>query len=196
MNLRAGAFGDGFGKNPDGLSVDKLEANPHGLDFGGLTPRLREVLRTPSAKVELAPEVCIADVARLEAALARLGGNGKLLLTGRRHVRSNNSWMHNVRVLMHVHPSDATRLGLVHGARAAVSSRSGEIEIDVEVTDAVMAGVVSIPHGWGHDHTGARMGVAADHAGANTNAIVPGDVIDPLSGNGVLTGVVVDVKPV
>jgi anaerobic selenocysteine-containing dehydrogenase len=148
--------------------------------------------------------VLIADVRRLDESLERLADPSRLLLTGRRHVRSNNSWMHNVRVLMkgksrctmHVNPTDATRLGLVDGGTARVSSRSGAIEIAVEVTDAVMAGVVSIPHGFGHGHQGARMGIAADNAGANTNVIVPGDMIDPLSGNGVLTGIPVDVARV
>jgi anaerobic selenocysteine-containing dehydrogenase len=204
MHLRAGAFGDHFGSNPGGLSIDVLEANPHGIDYGGLQPRIEQVLRTASGKVELAPTLVIADVARLAESLDRLADGSKLLLTGRRHVRSNNSWMHNVRILMkgksrctmHINPSDATRLGLVDGGSARVSSRSGAIEIAVEVTDSVMAGVVSIPHGFGHGHQGARMGIAADHAGANTNIIVPGDVIDPLSGNGVLTGIPVDVVAV
>lgn len=204
LHLRAGAFGDHFGSNPGGLSVDLLAQNPHGIDYGGMAPRIEQVLRTPTGKVELAPEVCVADVARLDAALDRLADGSKLLLTGRRHVRSNNSWMHNVRVLMkgksrctmHVNPVDAARLGLVDGRGARVSSRSGSIEIPVEVTDDVMVGVVSIPHGFGHGHQGARMSIAADHAGANTNVIVPGDTIDPLSGNGVLTGVPVDVVPV
>jgi anaerobic selenocysteine-containing dehydrogenase len=204
LHLRAGAFGDHFGSNPGGLSVDLLEQNPHGIDYGPMQPRIEQVLRTESGKVELAPAAFIADVTRLDDALERLGDDSHLLLTGRRHVRSNNSWMHNIRILMkgksrctmHVNPADAARLGLVDGGAARVSSRSGAIEIAVEVTDAVMAGVVSIPHGFGHGHQGARMGIAADHAGANTNVIVPGDVIDPLSGNGVLTGVPVDVVAV
>jgi anaerobic selenocysteine-containing dehydrogenase len=201
LHLRAGAFGDHFGSNPGGLSIDLLEANPHGIDYGAMQPQIDQVLRTASGKVELAPDVFVADVRRLDESLDRLADQSRLLLTGRRHVRSNNSWMHNVRVLMkgksrctmHVNPADATRLGLVDGGTARVSSRSGAIEIAVEVTDAVMAGVVSIPHGFGHGHQGARMGIAADNAGANTNVIVPGDVIDPLSGNGVLTGIPVDV---
>jgi anaerobic selenocysteine-containing dehydrogenase len=204
LHLRAGVFGDHFGSNPGGLSVDLLEQNPHGIDYGPMQPRIDQVLRTASGKVELAPDAFIADIARLDDALERLGDDRQLLLTGRRHVRSNNSWMHNIRILMkgksrctmHVNPTDAARLGLVDGGAARVSSRSGAIEIAVEVTDAVMAGVVSIPHGFGHGHQGARMGIAADNAGANTNVIVPGDMIDPLSGNGVLTGVPVDVVAV
>ena len=133
--------------------------HPHGIDFGPLEPRIPDVLRTPSGKIELAPEPIVADVDRLRAAAAR-HRNGDIVLVGRRQLRSNNSWMHNVpnlvkgkaRCTMHVHPDDAERLGL-DGRRARDASRpsAGEVEIPVEVTDAIMPGVVSIPHGWGHD---------------------------------------------
>jgi len=200
--LRTGPYGDGFGADPDGLTLSKLEANPHGVDLGPLEPRIPEMLRTPTGKVELAPESLVADVARLRQALGR-ERNGEIVLVGRRDLRSNNSWMHNLDVLvkgkprctMHVHPDDAHRLGLIAGAAARVKSRTGEILVPVEVTDAVMPGVVSIPHGWGHSVPGVAMAVAAEHAGVNSNLVADPDLFDPMSGNAVLNGIPVEVAP-
>ncbi|HZJ28042.1 MAG TPA: molybdopterin oxidoreductase family protein [Acidimicrobiia bacterium] len=197
LMLRTGPYGDR-------LSLDELEAHPHGIDLGPLQARLPEVLRTPSGKIELAPEPVVDDVAaRLRPSLTRRS-NGEIVLVGRRDLRSNNSWMHNLNVLvkgkarctMHVHPEDAERLRLLDGAPARVRSRVGEVEIDVEVTDAIMAGVVSIPHGWGHDAPGADMKVAARRPGVNSNILSDGSLIDPLSGNAVLNGIPVEVTPV
>jgi anaerobic selenocysteine-containing dehydrogenase len=203
--LRTGPYGDGFGADPDGLSLAVLEANPHGVDLGPLQPRIPEVLRTPSGMIELAPEVCIADVERLRAALDRplARDGGPLVLVGRRDLRSNNSWMHNLAVLVkgkprctvHVHPDDATRLGLGDGADVRVRSDAGEIVLPAEVTDAVMQGVVSIPHGWGHDVEGTNMATAAGHAGVNSNVLARSDLFDPLSGNAVLSGIPVELAP-
>src|SRR5205823_4934949 len=133
---------------------------------------------TAAGKIELAPEPIAADVARLRSGLDRHLGGGMVLI-GRRQLRSNNSWMHNLEPLVkgkerctaHVHPDDAERLGLRDGEPARVSSRAGAIEVPVEVTDAVMRGVVSIPHGWGHDADGVRMSVASAHAGSNSNVL-------------------------
>jgi anaerobic selenocysteine-containing dehydrogenase len=201
--LRTGPFGDRFGDDPDGLTLQKLEDQPHGIDLGELNPRIPEVLRTPSGKVELAPEPIVEDVERLRASLARTR-NGGMVMVGRRQLRSNNSWMHNVPHLVrgketctaHVHPSDAERLELADGALARVSSPSGQIEVEVEVTDAVMEGVISIPHGWGHDEPGVQLRVASDHAGANSNVLADETAIDPLSGNAVLNGIPVELAPV
>ncbi|MGH9233433.1 MAG: molybdopterin-dependent oxidoreductase [Acidimicrobiales bacterium] len=201
LMLRTGPYGEGFGANPGGLSLDILLANPHGVDLGPLEPRLPDVLRTPSGMVELAPEPIVADVARLRGALdAPTGG---MTLVGRRDLRSNNSWMHNVEVLvkgkprctLHVHPDDAARLGLADGAPAEVASRTGKVTVPVEVTDAIRPGVVSIPHGWGHDLDGVEMGVARRHAGVNSNLLADDELIDPLSGNAVLNGIPVEVAP-
>ncbi len=201
LMLRTGPYGDGFGADPDGLTLDVLLANPHGVDLGPLEPRLPEVLRTPSGMVELAPEPIAVDVARLQAALdAPTDG---LTLIGRRDLRSNNSWMHNVEVLvkgkprctLHVHPDDATRLGLVDGAPADVTSRTGKVTIPVEVTDAIRPGAVSIPHGWGHDLDGVELSVARRHAGVNSNLLADDELIDPVSGNAVLNGIPVEVAP-
>ena len=165
-----------------------------------LAPRLPEVLRTPSGKVELAPPMVLADLDRLRGALDR--PHDGLLLVGRRDVRSNNSWMHNVEVLvkgrprctLHVHPDDAARVGVVDGGRATVRSRVGELEVAVEVTDAVRPGVVSLPHGWGHGRPGARMEVAARYAGVNSNVLTDDQVVDDLSGNAVLNGIPVELE--
>jgi anaerobic selenocysteine-containing dehydrogenase len=205
LMLRTGPYGDGFGAEPGGLSLDVLLANPHGVDLGPLEPRLPDVLRTPSGMVELAPEPIVADVERLRSALAASADEPpeRMLLIGRRDLRSNNSWMHNVKVLvkgkprctLHVNPDDAERLGLADGAPATVTSRTGSVEIPVEVTDAIRTGVVSIPHGWGHDLDGVELSVAREHAGVNSNLLADEELIDPLSGNAVLNGIPVDVTP-
>jgi anaerobic selenocysteine-containing dehydrogenase len=203
LMLRTGPYGDGFGVDPDGLTLAKLQAAPHGIDLGPLRPRIPEVLRTPTGKVELAPEPIVADVARLRAALDRRT-NGQVVLIGRRQLRSNNSWMHNLPVLvkgkerctLHVHPETAAALALVDGGSARVRSRAGEVEVPVEVTDAIMPGVVSIPHGWGHDLDGVRLQVAREHAGVNSNVLADELEVDPLSGNAVLNGIPVELAPV
>jgi anaerobic selenocysteine-containing dehydrogenase len=203
--LRTGPYGDAFGTVPNGLSLAVLEANPHGVDLGPLTSRVPEVLRTATGMIELAPEPLVADVERLRAALSTNGDarTARLRLIGRRDLRSNNSWMHNVEVLVkgkprctvQVHPDDARAAGLADGALTRVRSDAGEIVLPIEVTDAVMRGVVSIPHGWGHDVDGVELRVAAAHAGANTNVLVGIDAFDPLSGNAVLNGIPVDIAP-
>jgi anaerobic selenocysteine-containing dehydrogenase len=205
--LRVGPYGDAFGQ-ADGngaprLTLDALERNPHGVDLGPHEPRLPEVLRTPSGKVELAPESIVADLERLRPVLER-ELNGDMVLIGRRQLRSNNSWMHNLpalvkgkdRCTLHVHPDDAERLGLDDGGRALVSSAAGRIVAPVELTDGIMPGVVSIPHGWGHDAPGVRMRVAREHAGVNSNVLADETQVDPVSGNAVLNGIPVEIAPV
>ena len=202
--LRTGPYGDGFGARAEGLTLAALQAAPHGVDLGPLEPRLPDALRTPSGRIELAPAPIVADVPRLREALARPLDDEALVLVGRRQLRSNNSWMHNLELLvsgperctLHVHPDDAARLGLADGERARVRNRVGELEATVEVTDAVMRGVVSLPHGWGHDAPGSRLGVAVEHAGVNSNALADEALVDALSGNAVLNGIPVAVAPV
>ena len=201
--IRTGPYGDGFGSDPEGLTLELLEESPHGIDLGPLSPRLPEMLRTPSGKVELAPEPIVADLERLRAALAR-ERNGGMVLIGRRQLRSNNSWMHNLpalvkgkdRCTLHIHPDDAVRLGLGDGEQALVRSAAGSVEAPIEVTEDIMPGVVSIPHGWGHDADGVRMSVAATHAGVNSNVLSDESQVEPLSGNAVLNGIPVEVSPV
>ena len=199
---RTGPYGDGFGApgREGGLTLDLLLEHPHGIDFGALEPRLPEVLRTPSGRVELAPEVLVADVGRLRGSLDR--DRDGLVLVGRRDLRSNNSWMHNLNVLvkgkarctLQMHPVDASRLDLTDGADATVTSRAGKVVVPVEVTDAIRPGVVSIPHGWGHDLDGVEMSVARAHAGVNSNLLADEDLFDPVSGNAVLNGIPVSVS--
>ncbi|MBJ7382608.1 MAG: molybdopterin oxidoreductase family protein, partial [Acidimicrobiia bacterium] len=169
-------------------------------DLGPLSPRLPEVLRTPTGRIDIAPEAIVADVeSRLIPSLSKKRDG--YVLVGRRDLRSNNSWMHNIKVLvkgkprctLHVHPDDATTLGLLDGSNAIVKSRVGEVVIPVEVTDGIMPGVVSIPHGWGHGVEGTSMSIAAANAGVNTNILTDAKQIDPLSGNAVLNGIPVTV---
>jgi anaerobic selenocysteine-containing dehydrogenase len=189
---------------PYDLTLADLEAAPHGIDLGPLAPRLPDVLRTPSGRIELAPEAIVADVPRLREALGRERDPEALVLIGRRQLRSNNSWMHNLprlasgpeRCMLHVHPDDAARLGLADGELAEVRSRTGTVQAPVEVTDRVMAGVVSLPHGWGHDAPGMRLGVATERPGVNANALGDEELVDALSGNAVLNGIPVAVAPV
>lgn len=200
--LRTGPRGDGFGTVPDGLSLARLRAHPHGIDFGPLEPRLPDLLRTPGRRIDLFAGPFAEELARLGERTAEWDGE-TLRLVGRRHLRSNNSWMHNLRVLvkgkprctLQLHPDDATARGLRDGDAATVSSRVGTVTAPVEVTDAVMPGVVSLPHGWGHSMPGARMSVAAEHAGVNSNVLTDPTVVDPLSGNAVLNGIPVEVVP-
>lgn len=180
-----------------GLSLAKLKEQPHGIDLGPLEPRLKELLTTPSGRVELTPEPIVSDLARLRAKAAE--PVPEMLLIGRRQLRSNNSWLHNVKALvggsnkctLHVNPADMAKYGL--GERAVVRSAVSELVVDVEPTDVVMPGVVSLPHGWGH--TGGRQRVAEEHAGVNANALTSDLVVDVPSGNAVFNGIPVTVSP-
>ena len=179
--LRVGPFGDGFGADPDGLTLEKLEANPHGLDFGAMRPRIPEVLRTPSGKIELAPREIVADVPRLEAELGA---------PRQRRDGPDRPPPAALQQLLDAQPAGAGQgQGPLHGPgqpgrRRAPRPRRrrpragrlgvGELVAPVEVTDEIMPGVVSIPHGWGHDAPGVRLGVASEHAGVNSNLLAPG----------------------
>ncbi|MFI0811783.1 molybdopterin oxidoreductase family protein [Streptomyces echinatus] len=198
LMLRLGPYGDGFGARPDGLTLEKLLAHPHGIDLGPLRPRLPQPLKTRSGRIEMLPEPIAGDLPRLRAALRdRPAG---LVLVGRRHLRSNNSWMHNVpaltggsnRCTVHIHPEDAARLGVRDGAAVRVKGAGGEVVAPAEVTDGVRPGVVSLPHGWGHDRPGTRLGHAATDPGVNVNQLLDGSQLDPLSGNAVLNGIPVE----
>lgn len=199
--LRTGPFGDGFGATPNGVTLDKLIASPHGIDFGALEPRLPEVLKTPSGKIEMAPPQLIADLDRLSEFCSLRVDESQMTLVGRRHLRSNNSWMHNIEVLvkgkdrctLHMHPNDADRLGVTGEKRVRVTSRVGTVEAPIEITDAIRVGVVSLPHGWGHSMSGTRTRVASLRAGVNSNVLTDENEIDPLSGNSVLNGIPVTV---
>jgi anaerobic selenocysteine-containing dehydrogenase len=193
LGLRAG---------PHRLSLKKVRAAEHGLDLGPLEPRLPKRLGTPDKKVQLAPVEYLADLQRLERRYVQ-PPNGDLVLIGRRHLRSNNSWMHNSerlvkgppRCTLLIHPDDAVTHALVDGGRARVSTKRGAIELLVEVTDTMMRGVVSVPHGWGHNRAGTKLGVASTVAGESSNDILDPAIIDELSGTSALTGQHVEVAP-
>ena len=203
--LRSGPYGDGFGTR-EGLSLAVLEAQPHGVDLGPLQPRIPEVLRTPSGKIELAPQPIVTDVERLRVSLENSlkRDHRQMLLIGRRDLRSNNSWMHNLHVLakgkerctLHIHADDAARLALSNGEIACITSGEQTVEIPIEITEAIMPGVVSIPHGWGHNLSNTKMRIASEHAGVNANILTRGEDVDPLSGNAILNGVPVTVQKV
>jgi anaerobic selenocysteine-containing dehydrogenase len=186
---------------PKGLSLASLRDYPHGVDLGSLRPCMPERLFTRDSKINLAPRRYLDDLGRLHARLTQPVSDD-LLLIGRRHVRSNNSWMHNSqrlvkgkeRCTMMIHPDDATRSGLTDGAEASVKTEAGEILLPAEITEDIMPGVVSIPHGWGHTRQGTAQKVAEAHAGASINDVIRDDQIDPLSGVSVLNGQSVQVS--
>ena len=189
-------------RRPTGLSAAKLEASPNGVDLGPLEPCLERRIATRDRRIHLAPPAFVADLARAAQALS--APRPELVLIGRRHVRSNNSWLHNSRRLVKgkprctlmIHPEDAARRGIPDGARVRLRSRVGAVEVPAEVTDALMPGVVSLPHGWGHDRSGVRLSVAAAHAGASINDVIDDRAVDPLSGTAVLNGTPVEVEVV
>lgn len=199
--LQTGPYGAAFGSNPGGVSIEVLLANPHGIDFGALEPRLPEALRTPSGMVELAPAQLLADVPRLLGSIDEFDRH-EFVLVGRRHLKTNNSWMHNIEVLvkgnvrcsLQMHQDDAKRLGIIDDSRVSVSSRVGSVIVPVEITDAIRPGVVSLPHGWGHDMTGVKMRVAQGLPGVNSNILSDHEAMDPLSGTSVLNGIPVAIN--
>lgn len=199
LTLRTGPFGDQYGKNPGGLTLDMLKANPNGIDFGPMVPQLPDLLATSDKKIRLAPQYLLDDLPRLAARMQRPAE--PLVLVSRRHLRSNNTWLHNVPALMKgkdrctllIHPDDAARCGIADSDIVTVKSEAGEITVPVEVTDSIKPGVVSMPHGWGHGKPGTRMSVANNSPGANTNVLSPPTFIDEPSGNGVLNGIPVTI---
>lgn len=203
--LRSGPYGDAFDDSAEGLSLAKIRRVPHAIDLGPLQPRLPDILRTPGRRIALIHEILVKDVARLRQALERPAEANSLLLVGRRQLRNMNSWLHNLDVLARgrnrctllVHPQDAARLGLSQGGRARVRSRVGEVRPEVEITDEMMPGVVSLPHGFGHVGPDLRLGVAQrDQPGVNANQLADELLLDEPSGTSVLNGLPVEVTPV
>ncbi len=202
LALRAGSWGDGFGARPGGLSLARLREAPHGIDLGSLQARLPDVLRTQDGMIHLAPTMFVDDLARVDAALSvtphAVEGDGHpLTVIGRRDVRSNNSWMHNLhtlakgpeRCLALVHPQDAQAAGVADGALARlIGAGNRTITVRVKYSEDMRAGVLSVPHGWGHDLPGTKQHIASERPGANLNVLLDEDLRDPLSGTSVLTG--------
>jgi len=200
MLVRLGPYGDGFGRRPDGLTLDRVREAPHGIDLGPLAPRLREIINTASGLIELAPRAMTEDLARLGDRLE--GDTGGTRLIGRRDLRASNSFMHNLpalvkgpeRCTLQISPDDATALGLTDGGLARITSRVGSLVAPVEVTADLMPGVVSLPHGWGHDVEEARLTVAKMHAGVNTNMLTDDQAYDTATGTAVLFGTPVTIE--
>lgn len=181
------------------LNLKKLKASPHGIDLGPLTSCLPERLATPDKRIALAPEILVNDIERVKAKLLQNGTNHReydLLLIGRRHLRSNNSWMHNSerlvkgpeRCTLLMHPNDAANRDIIDGQQVHVRSRVGSIDVPVEISEEIMEGVISIPHGWGHDRAGVQLGVAGQHAGASINDLTDDQAIDALCGTAAFNG--------
>ena len=177
-----------------GLNLKRLKENPHGIDLGALEPCLPSALRTEDRELNVVPAIYEAALAKLpnEPAEPVLG----FQLIGRRHLRSNNSWMHNSPRLMKgknrctlmMNEEDASRLQLEDGQIVAVASRVGEIQIPLEVTTTIMPGVVSIPHGYGHTRTKKSMKTAEAYAGVSINDLTDEQVVDELTGNAAFSG--------
>ena len=225
LGLRIGPYGSGWKLWKRGLSLRALREAPHGIDLGALEPCLPGRLQTPSKRIRLAPEPFLADLERLRARFSLIGGatavtaardpssgeeaggdrgfHPRLALIGRRHVRSNNSWMHNSERLVRghprctllMHPEDAARHGVADGERARVTSRVGSLEATVEVSAEIMPGVVSLPHGWGHTREGVQIQTAQRYAGVSVNDITDDGAIDALSGTAAFNGTPVMVEP-
>lgn len=199
--LRMSALDPRWQDLPKGLSLAMLRKHPHGIELGPLQPCLPERLYTRDGMIQLAPRLYLQGLDRLHQYLAT-PADDQLLLIGRRHVRSNNSWMHNSqrlvkgkdRCTLMIHPKDASRAGLVDGDTALVATEAGEVRLTAEVTEGIMPGVVSIPHGWGHERAGIQLQVAQQHAGVSINDIIRDDQIDPLCGVSALNGQKVTVK--
>ena len=201
--LRSGPYGDSHG-----LSVEKLKEHPHGIDLGPLAPMLPGRLRHPDGRIRLSPDEFQGDMNRLRAALAAAGQESaggppdRMSLIGRREQRSNNSWMHNVPRLMsggnrctaQINPQDAKRLGIEAGDRVRIRSRVGEVVAPAELTEDIMPGVISLPHGYGHHRPGTRLRVAEAHPGVSINDLTDETVLDDLTGNAAFSGVSVEIQ--
>jgi anaerobic selenocysteine-containing dehydrogenase len=205
LGLRFGPYGGRFNPFSKGLTLKKVKAATHGIDLGPMTSCLPVRLRTNDRKINLAPELFVEDIERVRSRFGSTVSNGQLLLIGRRQLRSNNSWMHNSQRLVKgnpakprctiiMHPSDAADRDLRDGQKAVVKSRVGKITLPVELSDDIMRGVVSIPHGWGHDREGNRLIVAQQHPGASINDLTDAKNIDAICGTAAFNGTPVTVE--
>jgi len=195
------------------LSVQTLRDNPHGIDLGPLQSQLPERLLTANARIDIATAPFLSDLARAQQALEALSplptasnadteSSSHLSLISRRHLRDNNSWLHNAyrlvkgrnRCTLQINPADAQRFGVKNGQSVRVQSRVGSVELPAEVTEDMMPGVVSMPHGYGHNRSGIQLDVAQAHAGVSINDLTDETLLDELTGNAALTGVKVVVS--
>lgn len=222
LGLRFGPYGAKLNPFSKGLTLRKLKEAVHGIDLGPLSSCLPDRLRTADKRIELAPEVLVKDIERVKEKFLERGGKRSamplcmvsdnspfpaspfppLLLIGRRQLRSNNSWMHNSERLLRgkpqctvlMHPADAADRDLKPGETVSVRSRVGSVELPIEITDEIMPGVVSIPHGWGHDRLGVRLDIAQQHAGESINDLTDNLAIDALCGTAAFNGTLVEVE--
>lgn len=204
LGLRFGPYGSKLNPFSKGLTLRRLKKAAHGIDLGPLQPCLPGRLRTANKRIDLAPKALLNDIARARLALRELPShsNGDLLLIGRRQLRSNNSWMHNYdrlvrgpdRCTIMMNTEDAAQRGLTSGQNASVRGKTGSITLPVEVSDEVMPGVVSIPHGWGHGRSGVELGVAVKHAGESINDVTDDSAVDPLCGTAAFNGTLISVE--
>ncbi len=195
------------------LSLQTLRNNPHGIDLGPLQTLLPDRLMTANARIDLAPQLLIEQLTSISEqqlttqAKATAPENLKLnslQLISRRHLRDNNSWLHNAhrlvkgrnRCTLQINPGDAAERGILNGQTVRVQSRVGLVELPAELTDDMMPGVVSMPHGYGHNRPGVRLDVAQAHAGVSINDLTDETILDELTGNAALNGVLVDIQPV
>jgi anaerobic selenocysteine-containing dehydrogenase len=208
--LRSGPYGKGLSPFGAGLSLGELKKSPHGVDLGALQPSLLRKLKTKDRRINAAPALFVGDIARLEsrwldaeATQHDAAGVAPLALIGRRATRSSNSWMHNVERLVRgknrctllMHPSDAASRSLQDGATVRIAARVGSVDAELSVSDEMMPGVVSLPHGWGHGRAGTQLRVAAEHPGVSINDLTDDQAIDVLTGNAAFSGVTVTVTP-
>jgi len=199
--LQTGPYGKAGGHDAE-LDLDKLRAHPHGIDLGPLRPSLAERLCTADGLVDCLPGAIPGEIERLVAEMDGACDNRQLLLIGRRHLRSNNSWMHNSHRLVKgprrdrllVHPDDLARNGIADGQRVTLRSRTGAVQVEVSASTDMMPGCVSLPHGWGHDRAGIRLSVAAAHAGVSANDLTDERYLDVVSGNAALNGIPVSIE--
>lgn len=202
LAIRTGPFGDRFGAVQDGLSLASFADAPDGRIIGPAVPRAAEGFATASGRIEIAPPLILSDIPRLKQALDAPAA--PLVLVSRRHLRSMNSWMHNIptlvkgkeRCTLRMHSADAAARGLRGGDTVAVTSAAGTITVPLELDDDIRPGVISMPHGWGHGDPQTHLAVAHAHPGANTNVLSPGTLVDAVSGNAVLNGIAVEVRKV
>jgi len=194
--LKAGPYGDG---TDHALSLSELQAKPSGIDLGPLKPQLPQRLKTRNQRIDVAQEPLLADIDRLRTQLLEAGEGYRLI--GRRHVRDCNSWMHNFtrlvkgpgRCTLLVNPADAEREGWIPGRQVSISSGAGSVQAELELSETMMPGVVSLPHGYGHGRVGVQTAVANSHAGVSCNTLTEASYLDELSGNAALNGVGVSI---
>jgi anaerobic selenocysteine-containing dehydrogenase len=198
------------------LSIDLLLKKPHGIDLGPLQPDLPEAIYHNDKKIDLSFDYFMADLTRLDkhffasefsiSEASGLATDESLQLIGRRHLKTNNSWLHNSqrmvkgtnnglsRCTAQIHPDDASKHNIQDQQLITVTSRVGNISLPAEITEKIMPGVISIPHGWGHNKKGSQWHTAEQHAGVSVNDLTDEMVIDELSGNAVLNGVPVTIE--